>query len=192
MQVIHSDQTAFSNTDLWRREQQRRIQKLHDACINTSLFENQAYRGGKNLRYYYSSKYNLSYCKVPKVGCTFWTQAFAVLNKGAEVANNVFGIARKTVHRQLASGRVNFDSDLRMKSRSVLISRDPYTRLYSAFVDKILFPADRIEPLEGLEGLGNVMCESEITFKMFFTKDFGSCLRWKNFRQALGADCVPM
>ena len=124
----------------------------------------------KNLRYNYSSKYNLSYCKVPKVGCTFWTQAFAVLNKGAEVANNVFGIACKTVHRQLASGRVNFDSDVRMKSRSVLISRDPYTRLYSAFVDKILLPADRIESIEGLEGLGNVMCESEITFKMFLQK----------------------
>ena len=159
--AAHKEKTINNNMNLWRREQVQRIQKIYDACINASLFENQTYRGGKKLIYLYSSKYNLSYCKVPKVGCSFWTQALTVLNDGSGVADKVFGMARKLVH-QLTPGRVKFDSDLMRKSRTVLISRDPYTRLYSAFVDKILLPSQSSKSL--YEG---AICGNEINFDKF-------------------------
>ena len=117
-------------------EQLRRVQRIRDACANASLFSDQIYNKRNRLMYLYSSKYNFNYCKVPKVGCSFWTQAITVLNNGAAVAHNVFGMPRKLVHIKLTSpNRVKFDSNERRKSRSVLVSRDPYSRLYSAFCD---------------------------------------------------------
>ena len=122
------------------------------------------------MKYLYSSKYNFKYCKVPKVGCSFWTQAITVLNNGAAVADNVFGIPRKSVHIKLTSpNRVKFDSNERQKSRSVLVSRDPYSRLYSAFLDKIFLQRRGLRKLtrNNMHYTDNVTCGPEITFQEF-------------------------
>ena len=141
--LAYQNEITLNSTELLRLEQRRRLQRIRDACANSSLFVNQTYRGIKNPHYAFSPKYNFSCCRVPKVGCSFWSQAFAVLRNGPDVAEKVFGMPSRLVHIKVHSAnRVKFDSYERRQSRSILISRDPYTRLYSAFVDKMFLPAN--------------------------------------------------
>ena len=120
--------------------------------------------------YYYSSKYNFSYCRVPKGGCTFWTQAFILLQNNASTAEAVFSMNRMTLHMKLAkSVTVAFQSEARCNSRTVLVSRDPYSRLFSAFIDKMFLP----EMYPGAVGIvqrqrkTNSSCANDITFEEF-------------------------
>ena len=92
-----------------------------------------------------------------------------MLNNGAGVGDKVFGMSRKLVHRQL-----KFDSGVTRKSRFILIARDPYTRLYSAFVDKMLLPPEPIK--SGFEG---VTCGNEQTFEKFLQEISKSAYKGK-------------
>ena len=173
--IVPQDKITLNSTEALRLEQLWRIQRIRDACADSSLFVDQIYRGRKSLKYLYSPKYNFSYCKVPKVGCSFWTQAFTVLRKGADVAEDVFGMPRNLVHKRLSSSNhVPFDSNDRRQSRSVLISRDPYSRLYSAFVDKIFLPADPTRAGKIVrrqrDVTDNVVCGTDITFQEFLNE----------------------
>lgn len=130
-----------SNTtsyDLALLENLRRIRYLHKACADESLFLNKTYRGKQNLKYYFSREYNISYCKVPKVGCTFWTQVFAILQMDSDDFKHIFEVSRAAVHARFGKlATTPFGSERIQNSRTVLVSRDTYSRLFSAFIDKI-------------------------------------------------------
>ena len=107
---------------------------------------------------------------MPKGGCTFWTQAFILLQNNASTAETVFSMNRMTLHMKLAkSVTVAFQSKARCNSRTVLISRDPYSRLFSAFIDKMFLP----EMYPGAVGIvqrqrkTNSSCANDITFEEF-------------------------
>ena len=90
---------------------------------------------------YFSPKYNFSYCKVTKIGSSFWTQVFSVLLKGPSFAKEIFRMNRNLIHNKFRNQNVvPYNSDERRRSRSILLSRDPYTRLFSSFVDKLFLP----------------------------------------------------
>ena len=174
------DEGAGSNSDtntdareLLRQEQQRRIRHIRDACANESLFRNKVYTGKSSLLYYYSSEYNFSYCTVPKAGCSFWTQVFAILRKGTEQSGKVFGMTRKNIHRKLNNGnRLNFGSETRLNSQSVLVSRDPFSRLFSAFIDKMFLPLFYRAAIQIVKRQRNLeyntpTCANDITFQEF-------------------------
>lgn len=169
-----SDPNSTGNPlELFRTDQSRRIEHMRDACADKSLFLNQAYKGKPSLFYYFSPEYNFSYCKVPKVGCTFWTQVFTILREGTNVTDHVFGMARSAIHNKLRSRyRARFTGEERRRSRSILVSRNPYSRLFSAFVDKVFLPISnsvtvnmairqRDNPKNGLT------CASNVTFQGF-------------------------
>ena len=75
------------------------------------------------------------------------------------MAEKVFGMSRKSVHHALTPGRV---SEAMRKSHTVLISRDPYTRLYSAYVDKLLLPP---QPMK--TKFDDVTCGNQLSFENF-------------------------
>ena len=165
----NNSNTNTNATELLRQEQQRRIRHIRNACANESLFLNKVYTGKSSLLYYYSSEYNFSYCKVPKAGCSFWTQVFAILRKGTERSDKVFGMARKNIHSILGNGN-RFKT--RLNSQSVLVSRDPFSRLFSAFIDKMFLPlfygvAIQIVKRQRNLKYNAVTCANDITFQEF-------------------------
>ena len=89
-------------------------------------------------RYYCNKKYAFCICSVPKSGCTFWSQIFQIIGKKKGYTfDSVFNKPRSNVHKLGNKYRTGFEDVVRNKMRTVLISRDPYSRLYSAFIDKI-------------------------------------------------------
>ena len=98
-----------------------------------------------------------------------------MLTNGSDVAEEVFGMPRNLIHQKLSSSnRVKFDSNERQQSRSILISRDPYSRLYSAFVDKMFLPFAPMRAGEIIrwqhEIQNNAGCGTDITFKEFLNR----------------------
>ncbi|XP_053387274.1 uncharacterized protein LOC128551028 [Mercenaria mercenaria] len=104
--------------------QAERIKQVFDICNNESFLSNSLYKK-YNAKYYYSKQYNVSYCKVPKAGSTFWTQAFEILKNGKQ-GDDIFKLERKNVHQQTSPLKVRFKSKRRKQSRSVLVSRDQF------------------------------------------------------------------
>ena len=158
--------------ELSRIEQRQRIEHVHDACAETVLFGNQIYKR-KHNRYYFSAKYNFSYCKVPKIGSSFWAYVFTILQNGKNVTEKVFGMARDAVHRNSKSRQKAFYSSEEIYNfRSVLVSRDPYSRLFSAFVDKLFLPlnyhvSQTIAEMQQSLPKRAIKCVNNVTFPGF-------------------------
>jgi len=88
--------------------------------------------------WYLSGRAKLAVCKVPKTGCTLWGLVFIALETEMDV-----GMAFETNRRSVHDGRyerkmfmVNYLKTL-ADSLTVIVTRDPYSRLFSAYVDKI-------------------------------------------------------
>ena len=153
-----------------RREQERRLRHLRSACANETLFMNQAYPGESKPRFDYSTKYNLSYCKVPKVGSSFWTQVFIVLRRGWAEGEKIFELPRASIHKN--EGSLEGLTENILKSRSVIVARDPYSRLYSAYIDKMFLPLLYVvaeQAVRHQRGIAKneLMCPESITFQEF-------------------------
>ena len=157
--------------DLVRQEQARRMRHLQDMCKNVEPLR----RGIIKHKpvFYFSPKYNFSFCKVTKIGSTFWTQLFAVLLKGPSFAEKIFGMNRDIIHYKLRSlSVVPYTSDVRRNSRSILVSRDPYTRLFSAFIDLLFLPLFYVPAQKMVQRQRHfpdnvTVCPSDITFQEF-------------------------
>lgn len=81
---------------------------------------------------------NLNYCKVPKCGSTFWMQVFLTLEKIKSV-EDVFGSGRNKYHTIAMNKTSTWDH---VSSNDVIfhVTRNPYSRLYSVYIDKIYLP----------------------------------------------------
>ncbi|XP_033764293.1 carbohydrate sulfotransferase 11-like [Pecten maximus] len=88
-------------------------------------------------RYYNSDRAGFSVCKVPKAGSTFWTIVYVILEK-RQSAEKVFSMPRNSLHNMgnnMGSREPAIGSHL-----NIIISREPYSRLFSGFIDKIFLP----------------------------------------------------
>ncbi|KAL4216279.1 hypothetical protein ACF0H5_024004 [Mactra antiquata] len=149
-----------------------RINLVKQACRNVSFLEENIYAGKRTSHFYFSKQYNFALCKVPKCGSTFWTQTFGVLTKGTQRAENVFTMKRTKVH---GTSRSFFTGLSKIKnSPTVLVSRDPYSRLYSAYVDKVflmlqptLSCAVRTALNKKTESTVRGKCPTDVTFEEF-------------------------
>ena len=90
-----SEESIHHMTEDIHQLQLQRLQHLQHACNDREVFKNVAYKGKSHMTYYYSSGYNFSFCKVPKTGCSFWTQIFAILRKGSNASKEIFGFKRE-------------------------------------------------------------------------------------------------
>ena len=165
--------TFKSNKILDRKypeEQRRRVSRIRQVCRDTDSLRDLIYKDKNSTRYYYSRTYGFSYCKVPKSGSTFWTQAFFILEKGVQYRENVFSKSRSGVHSLMAKFLVNFNSPQRKHSLTILVSRDPFSRLYSAFIDKSFLNLDKglnEAIIRQRTGRNNNLCPDDVTFQEF-------------------------
>ncbi|XP_060073123.1 carbohydrate sulfotransferase 11-like [Ylistrum balloti] len=86
-------------------------------------------------KYFFAENYQIAFCKAPKSGTTFIGLIVAAL-KNAKTPDNIFHVNREDVHGKneiMFSSMFKYHSD---SMKTVLVTRNPYTRLFSAFVDK--------------------------------------------------------
>ncbi|CAC5366968.1 unnamed protein product [Mytilus coruscus] len=75
-------------------------------------------------------------CKVPKCGSTFWTEVFLTLSNVTHV-DNLGNLTRDMIHVELQEKIVSRNLNARSSDTLLIISRDPWKRIYSAYMDKI-------------------------------------------------------
>lgn len=88
----------------------------------------------------------LTICLVQKSGCTSWSQLIIFINKDKEGVNSPLDISKFTVHHKTHWYKHmlhrNNNSHMRVieNSTRVLTVRNPYSRIWSAYVDKFVLP----------------------------------------------------
>lgn len=103
--------------------------------------------------FYQSKKANFTVCKVAKSGSTFWATLYIILEKGLN-AKNVLQLPRYKIHKYVKS--LSFKKLDKQKSAvNIIVARDPYSRLYSAYIDKIYLPAFPPTALAALKNAGH-------------------------------------
>ena len=86
---------------------------------------------------------NLSYCMVQKAGCTIYIRLFKFLNGQNRQTGTPLSIGKYEVHNTQSKLYKQFtknDNDFIMTSLRAMTVRNPYTRLWSAYIDKLLLP----------------------------------------------------
>ena len=86
---------------------------------------------------------NLSYCMVQKAGCTIYIRLFKFLNGQNRHTGTPLSIGKYEVHNSLSHLYKTFTNDdysFIMTSLRAMTVRNPYTRLWSAYIDKLLLP----------------------------------------------------
>ncbi|XP_053380111.1 uncharacterized protein LOC128548739 [Mercenaria mercenaria] len=94
----------------------------------------------KKILLFQSSKYELAWKSVAKIGSTFLIQVFNILNGAAKAA--VFGKARDNIHTPNKYAKYKNNANFHtVKNYTVLITgRNPYSRLLSGYIDKVYLP----------------------------------------------------
>ena len=165
------EESIYNMTEDIHQLQLQRLQHLHNACVDQEIFKNVTYnRTGQII---YSSRYNFSFCKVPKAGCSFLTQVFAILQNGANTSKDIFGLERKAIHAKLKRvGYMGVKNNIIRNIRTVLVSRNPYSRLFSAYIDKIFLPlryGTAVGIVQRQRTNRNASCANDITFEEFLS-----------------------
>ena len=91
----------------------------------------------------------VAYCGVPKVGCTFWKRVLRFINKDYDTPNitKPNQISRMYTHmmpfrntaKLILTDEKNFQIFQKIP-RKFMFTRDPYTRQWSAYLDKFFLP----------------------------------------------------
>lgn len=128
-------------------------------------------------KYYKDGKAGMSYCKVPKAGSSLWTQIFMtfraymyhkqVENK-TKTIQKIFHKSRSRLHvsSPFLSSNAPSKNDTYL---NIVMARDPYSRLFSAYVDKIFLLNKLRYPRQISENNGKspVSCGYNVTFQEF-------------------------
>ncbi|XP_061174435.1 uncharacterized protein LOC133183501 [Saccostrea echinata] len=156
------------------REQQlkKRVQHLRSTCKSADINRYNFDFRQVSENFYGNKEANLSYCKVPKAGSSFMTEIFLVLEKDrAQSVDEIFEISRSHVH---AIGNKKLSTSALIKEKqpnsvTLIVSRNPYSRLYSAYVDKFylfgLVKAAR--EISDNNGKRRLSCGYNVTFQEF-------------------------
>ena len=161
-------------------EMEERKKYVRGYCANTSItIEAYAYNFSQvQEKYYKDEQAGISYCKVPKAGSSMWTQIFLTFQayhrpaKSMTVQQNIIQrIFNKT--RGRLHGSRPFSSktppSANYTSVNVITVRNPYSRLFSAYVDKILL-LDKIHVSRRISlmyGKSPALCGFNVTFQEF-------------------------
>ena len=115
---------------------------------------------------YIAHNLKLAFCKIPKCGSTFWMQIFLTLTANNE-NRDVFGKQRVAAHVNsinLQESYRNIQSDYTV----FMMTRNPYSRLYSAYIDKIYLPGfPDVHIAVDIARKNNISCGKDVTFENF-------------------------
>ncbi|KAL3871060.1 hypothetical protein ACJMK2_039083 [Sinanodonta woodiana] len=80
---------------------------------------------------------DVCFCKIPKSGSTFWGRALYMISH-PDLADEIERFSGLEVHGTLFNQRAIPCTDFMINnSQSFMVTRNPWTRLYSAYIDKI-------------------------------------------------------
>ena len=124
--------------------------------------------------FYYSKEYKLSYCRVAKVGSTFWTQVFMTLlgiqPDYSDKVESVFKVPRDKAHetiKQYTNILLELDDKRIHSTTSFLVARNPYSRLFSSYIDQIYLPNKWFQARIMIGDRKRQKCGNDITFNEF-------------------------
>ena len=125
---------SFARTIKDLEERNRHLNKI---CSNLPLKKPKM----RKRRIYIYKPNGLFYCKVPKCGSTYWMRFFQVLNN-IKPEKDPFDTFRFKIHRtQMKMTKLEKNQSLNLNETiRFLVTRSPYSRLYSAYVDKLFLP----------------------------------------------------
>ncbi|OWF51002.1 uncharacterized protein LOC110449800 [Mizuhopecten yessoensis] len=126
---------------------------------------------GRRPIYFFAKSKSLAFCKVPKAGSTFVGTVVAALELRKK-PGNMFHMSLAIVHGQ---NEVDFSTLSKYSSsvvKKILVTRNPYTRLFSAFTDKYFVLGARPKTIATKKGKGrfemrNGYCGYDISFQEF-------------------------
>ncbi|XP_069107956.1 carbohydrate sulfotransferase 11-like [Argopecten irradians] len=114
----------------------RRAQYINNTCQQLDWTKHVI--NGRTPVYFYSQHASLLVCKAPKTGSTLLGAVVRAINLFNE--NNVstiFQLGRNDIHKGLDEVRDQLITEEIIRTRShVMVTRDPYSRLFSTFIDK--------------------------------------------------------
>ncbi|XP_074092366.1 carbohydrate sulfotransferase 8-like, partial [Macrotis lagotis] len=130
--------------DAWVRSQQRRRERLAEACRKLGLGSNRSAPLAEPVarQLLLEPNHRLLYCEVPKAGCSNWRRVLLLLTLNRsradprEVRPDL--LHRTGLLRRLNSVRPQERGLVLGRYRSLLVSRHPLERLVSAYRDKLL------------------------------------------------------
>ncbi|XP_046368777.2 carbohydrate sulfotransferase 13-like [Haliotis rufescens] len=139
--IQRSTETSLYNE---RQEQARSVCESHNT--SSSSFSMATFVSSS----WFAEEYKLLYCLVPKVGCTFWKRTLQVLRRHARGLKTPY----KLLYEECSSGRVgaiqnimeaiakghNLTDIISQRYTKFMFTRDPFQRLFSAYIDKFLTP----------------------------------------------------
>lgn len=138
-------QPMRTERDSWLECMFQRNAHAKDYCFK----HNKTAKGPRMGQFYLYEPKRLAYCEVPKVGCTFWKRIMRFINKDfptnttitkpSDISRNFthLGVFKTTPRFKLGS---NKEAKLRNMDNSFMFARDPYSRVWSAYLDKLFLP----------------------------------------------------
>ncbi|XP_045204869.2 carbohydrate sulfotransferase 9-like isoform X3 [Mercenaria mercenaria] len=130
------------------QEMKERLSRVRQKCLDymQNPYWQNLRQGGRVWTY---EPQQIHYCIIPKVGCTFWKRIMRFLGKDYPRTQNVqrpSDIDRGFVHYGGLSNLQQWSVQnpiahmLMTNGNSFMMTRDPYSRLWSAYIDKFLLP----------------------------------------------------
>ena len=139
-------QPSMTHRDNWLESITQRNDHVKQYCLK----HKESTKGQRMGPFYLYEQNHVAYCEVPKIGCTFWKRCMRFLNKDFPYGNNNitkpsdlsrnfthFGDFKTTPRFKLGS---KDEAKLQNMDNSFMFARDPYGRLWSAYLDKLFLP----------------------------------------------------
>lgn len=158
-------------------EMYTRVVHLREACGRIPPQRHlKVFVNGRRL-VYVSEKYSLSYCEVTSASSTFWAQLFMALAginpkfHDYEDVSSMFELPKKSVQTAIKQqfGLTMELDDKRVKlTTKLLMARNPYSRLFSAYIDQIYLPMKWKAASKMVQGNPKQEeCGSDVSFDQF-------------------------
>lgn len=127
---------GINNKDDLQSTHEKRIEHFKNVC------KMDGFQKPVNFTFYHHNfcdlqGYNISLCKVPKCGSTYWVQVISLLKNGIENIDSILQKDRRETHLNNTGACADKLKTLSERGTKILLmGRDPFSRLYSAYVDK--------------------------------------------------------
>ncbi|KAK4305064.1 hypothetical protein Pmani_023029 [Petrolisthes manimaculis] len=136
---------SHKHLDPWVMEQRRRKARLRRVCVKRRK-EGKEYMPSsieELVHLLVDDKHKAIYCYVPKVGCTNWKRVWMILSGLSNEVDpiNIPEMLPHTVHNSMMLVKQPYSASVLQKKletyKKLVVVRDPYERLLSAFRDKL-------------------------------------------------------
>ncbi|XP_029658290.2 carbohydrate sulfotransferase 11 [Octopus sinensis] len=155
--------------------QTERKNRIADVCQKEMSKDQSLNHASGNFLFY--SSLNLSYCVVAKVGCTFWISIIRFLLRDFPenlLKTHPLDLTKYNVHsasKRLKHLTKDVGYSYLVNSTKFFFARNPYSRLLSGYMDKMMLPGYwtslSVDIVSLTRNKTNTKCVNDITFREF-------------------------